>query len=59
MKLNPQKLASEPLVLIAIKVPQSMLAAIDAAAAKMDAACPNRSLFVRNALYKSLNREAA
>lgn len=59
MKLDPKTIASEHLTLISIRIPHSMVKAIDAAAAKMDMACPNRSHYVRNALYRSLNKEAA
>ncbi len=57
MKLDPKVLASEPLVLVGIRIPRSMLDAIDAAAMRLDAACPNRSLFMRNAIHRALSRE--
>jgi hypothetical protein len=58
-KLDPEVLGSEPLVLVGIRIPKSMLAAIDAAAMKLDPSCPNRSLYMRNAIYRSLSKEAA
>ncbi len=58
MKLDPAQIASEPLSVITLKMPVSVIAAIDHAAALIDLAAPNRSAFVRQAVIeKLLNRQ--
>jgi hypothetical protein len=54
MKLDPTKIAVEQLATVTLKLPLSVIAAIDHAASRADMAVPNRSAFVRSAVIRAL-----
>lgn len=55
-KLDANSLTRSPMRCISLLVPETLLAAIDEAAGRLDAAAPNRSCFIRGAIIQKLRR---
>jgi hypothetical protein len=57
LMLDQSKFASERMSLLSFHVPESMHKAVNAAAARMDPASPNKSAFLRGAVLTALLKE--